>query len=127
MLFQAGCAHVFGDPGCGFDLTSVTFAGTVASIDATGTVVEVTSFASVSPLMKGGYLKRGLDVRMIVEQSGASVTLITPIAGLQVGDSVTGVQGCGHTYSACSHYNNVPNFLGFDMIPSQNPFDGRLV
>ena len=125
-LYQAGCAHIFGDAGCTFDLTTVTYAGTVSAIDPTGTIVTVSSFALATTL-SNGYLQRGTDVRMIVAQSGSTVTLIEPITGLAIGDSVTAVAGCAHTYAACTHYANVPNFLGFDMIPTQNPFSGSLV
>jgi uncharacterized phage protein (TIGR02218 family) len=123
-LYQAPCSHIFGDVGCGIDLNDHTYPGTIATIDSTGTVLTVTGFASLPDPLKGGYLKRGNDVRMIVANSGTSVTLLSPIAGLQVGDSVDGIAGCPLTFAGCSHYKNTFNFLGFDLIPTINPFDG---
>ena len=125
-LYQSGCAHIFGDAGCTFDLSTVTYSGTISAIDATGTIITVSAFALATTL-KNGYFQRGNDVRMIVDQSGSTVTLIEAMTGLHVGDAVSAVAGCAHTYAACTHYVNVPNFLGFDMIPTQNPFSGSLV
>jgi uncharacterized phage protein (TIGR02218 family) len=124
-LYQGLCNHIFGDRGCGIDLALFTYVGVVASIDPTGTVITVAAFSSISPAgrLKGGYLAKGnTAARAILAHSGTSVTLMSPIAGLAVGDEVRGIAGCAHTYPACASYNNVPNFLGFDLIPSINPF-----
>ena len=64
---------------------------------------------------------------MITAHSGSTVTLLSPISGLNVGDAVTGTAGCQLTYAACQQYNNVPNFLGFDLIPKTNPFTEAIV
>lgn len=124
-LYQGLCNHIFGDAGCGIDLALFTYAGVIGSIDSTGTVIGVTAFASIpgTVSLKGGYFKRGNDVRAIVAHSGSSITIMSPISGLAIGQAVNGVAGCGHTYPACAGYNNTPNFLGFDLIPSINPFD----
>jgi uncharacterized phage protein (TIGR02218 family) len=123
-LYQAPCAHVFGDVGCGIELIDHTYAGTIATIDSTGTVLTVTGFGSLPDSLTGGYLRRGNDVRMIVANTGTSVTLLSPIPGLQVGNSVLGIAGCQLTFAACEAYDNTFNFLGFDLIPEINPFDG---
>jgi hypothetical protein len=49
--------------------------------------------------------------------------LLAPLIGLEVGDAVSAVAGCQHTYPACQGYDNVVNFQGFDLIPTINPFD----
>jgi len=66
----------------------------------------------------------GDDFRMVVAQAGATVTLISAIDGLTVGASVSGTAGCALNFSACSHYGRTISFLGFDLIPTVNPFDG---
>jgi len=53
---------------------------------------------------------------MITAHAGNQVTLLSPISGLNIGDSVTGTAGCQLTYAACQDYNNVPRFLGFDLV-----------
>ena len=61
---------------------------------------------------------------MIVANTGTSITLLSPIADLDVGDAVLGIAGCQLTFAACDAYKNTFNFLGFDLIPEINPFDG---
>ena len=122
MLFRS-CTHIFGDAGCGIALVDHTYAGTVSAIDSTGTVLTVPEFASLPDSLQGGFLRVGQAVRMIVAHTGSSITLLSPIIGLEVGASVSGVAGCQLTFAACSHYNNIANFLGFDLIPILNPFD----
>lgn len=123
-LYQSPCSHIFGDAGCTVDLIDHTYPGTIATIDATGTVLTVTGFGSLPDSLTGGYLRRGNDVRMIVANTGTSITLLSPIQDLQVGDSVLGIAGCQLTFAACEAYANTFNFLGFDLIPEINPFDG---
>jgi hypothetical protein len=123
-LYQAPCSHVFGDAGCGADLTAHTYSGTVTAIDATGTVLTIPAFASLPDTLKAGYLKHGNDYRMIVDHSGSTVTLISPIAGMTAPAPVNGTAGCALNFAACAHYGRTISFLGFDLIPTVNPFDG---
>jgi hypothetical protein len=125
-LQQMNCAHVFGDSRCTMNLELFTTFGTIAAVNATGDQLTVVAFGSVPHSLKAGYLVRGNDARMIVDHTGDVVTLLAPIPGLQVGDSVSGVAGCQHTYGACQAYGNTDNFLGFDLIPTINPFSGSI-
>ncbi len=126
ILYQPGCPRVFGDAGCTVSLGANTSTGSIGAIDSSGCVLTIAAFAGLGTSLRGGYLRRGNDVRMIVDHSGATVTIISPIASLQVGDVVSGVAGCAHTYAACAAYGNVANFLGFDLIPTSNPFYGSI-
>lgn len=123
-LYQAPCSHIFGDAGCGADLATHTFSGTVSAIDSTGTILTIPAFASLPDSLKAGYLKHGSDFRMIVAHSGSTVTLISPIPGMQAGDAVQGTAGCNLDFATCAHYGRTISFLGFDLIPTVNPFDG---
>lgn len=123
-LYQAPCSHIFGDAGCGADLTAHTYAGSVSVIDATGTILTVPAFASLPDSLRGGYLKHGNDYRMIVDHSGTTVTLISPFAGMTAPAAVAGTAGCALDFSTCQHYGRTSSFLGFDLIPTVNPFDG---
>lgn len=125
-LYQAPCAHVFGDAGCGIDLALFTTTGTIASVDSTGTIIHVTAFNGLSHSLKGGYFLHGNDLRMIVDHTGDQVTLLTAIPGLAINQVVKGVAGCQHTFAACQSYNNTPQFFGFDLMPQTNPFDGSI-
>lgn len=122
--YQAPCTHIFGDAGCGADLTVHTFSGTVTAIDSTGTVLTIPAFASIPDTLKGGYLKIGNDFRMVVAHSGSTVKLISPFAGVVAPVAARGTGGCGLDFGSCQHYGRTSSFLGFDLIPSVNPFDG---
>lgn len=123
-LYQAPCSHIFGDDGCGAVLADHTYAGEVTAIDSTGTVLTIPAFASIPDPLKSGYLKRGSDARMIVAQSGETITLISAIPGLEPGMAISAVAGCNLDFSSCGHYKRTIDFLGFDLIPTVNPFDG---
>jgi hypothetical protein len=123
-LYQAPCSHIFGDAGCGINLADHTYAGEITAIDSTGTILTIPDYASLPDNLQAGYLKHGTDVRMIVAQSGETITLISAIPGLHAPAAVTAVAGCLLTFASCTHYVNTKNFLGFDLIPTVNPFDG---
>ena len=122
--YQAPCCHIFGDIGCGISLGDHTYSGTISAIDSTGTILTVPEFASLPDPLLAGFVRRGNDVRMIVAQVGDVVTILSPIGGLEVGDALLGIAGCQLTFEACTAYKNIANFLGFDLIPITNPFDG---
>jgi len=124
-IYQVQCNHIFGDAGCGVDLVSVTYDGTVTAIDSTGTILTIPAFAALPHSLQGGYLilPGNQGVRAIVTQAGATVTLMSPMIGLEVGGAVSAVAGCQHDYTDCKSYDNVVNFCGFDLIPTINPFD----
>jgi Phage conserved hypothetical protein BR0599 len=126
ILYQAPCPHVFGDQFCGVDLSTVTYAGVVGAISADGTEITVTAFGALPHSLIGGYFRRGNDLRMITAQAGDVITLITPIAGLAINDVCLGTAGCQGTFSDCNSFLNIANFLGFDLIPILNPFDGSI-
>jgi hypothetical protein len=123
-LYQAPCSHIFGDAGCGASLADHTYDGTITAIDSTGTVLTIPAFASLADPLKAGFLKFGNQYRMIVDQSGSTVTIISPISGMAPGAAVAATAGCNLDFSACSHYGRTISFLGFDLIPIVNPFDG---
>jgi uncharacterized phage protein (TIGR02218 family) len=122
-LYQAPCSHIFGDAGCGAILADHTYDGTITVVDSTGTILTIPAFASLPDTLRGGYLKHGNDFRMIVGHSGSTVTLISPIPGMHAGAAVRGTAGCDLHFSTCAHYGRTISFLGFDLIPTVNPFD----
>jgi uncharacterized phage protein (TIGR02218 family) len=123
-LYQSQCCHVFGDAGCTINLADHTYPGEVTAIDTTGTVLTVPDFASIPDSLTSGYLAFAGELRMVVAHAGSQVTLLSPIVGLEVGSSVAGTAGCALTFAACAVYKNIAHFLGFDLIPEINPFDG---
>lgn len=122
--YQSSCSHIFGDAGCGADLAAHTYAGSVSAVSADGTVLTIPAFASLPDSLRAGYLKHGNDYRMVVGHSGSTVTLLSAIPGLLAGVSVTATAGCQLDFATCGHYGRTNSFLGFDLIPTINPFDG---
>jgi hypothetical protein len=123
-LYQSPCSHVFGDAGCGADLGAHTYSGTVSAVDSTGTILTIPAFASLPDSLKGGFLKFGNISRMIVDHSGSTVTILAAISGLAASAAVSGTAGCALNFTTCAHYGRTRSFLGFDLIPIVNPFDG---
>lgn len=123
-LYQAPCSHIFGDAGCGANLGAHTYSGTITAIDSTGTILTIGAFAALPDTMKGGYLRVGNEYRMIVDHSGATVTIISAIPTLTAPAACFGTAGCALNFSTCQHYGRTSSFLGFDLIPTVNPFDG---
>jgi uncharacterized phage protein (TIGR02218 family) len=123
-LYQSPCSHIFGDPDCGADLAAHTYNGTVTAISPDGTVLTIPAFSSLPDTLKAGYLKFGDDYRMVVAHSGATVTLISAIPAMAAGAAVAGTAGCALDFATCAHYGRTSSFLGFDLIPTVNPFDG---
>lgn len=123
-LYQAPCSHIFGDSECGANLADHTYTATVTVIDSTGTVLTIPAFASLPDTLRAGYLKIGNQYRMVVNHFGDHVTVISPFIGLAAPVAVAGTAGCALDFSSCSHYGRTVSFLGFDLIPTINPFDG---
>lgn len=122
--YQSSCSHIFGDAGCGADLAAHTYSGAVTAIDPTGVILTIPAFASLPDSLRAGYLKHGNDYRMIVGHSGSTVKLLSAIPALVVGVTVAGTAGCQLDFVTCAHYGRTSSFLGFDLIPTVNPFDG---
>lgn len=123
-LYQAPCSHIFGDPGCGAALVDHAFAGEITAIDATGTVLTIPAFASLPDPLRAGYIQIGDEFRMIVDQSGETITIISAIEGLAAPAACRATAGCNLDFASCTHYKRTISFLGFDLIPTINPFDG---
>lgn len=124
--YQAQCNRILYDSGCGVDKTNYKVTGTVT--DVSGNVVTSAIFgAKADGWFKAGYIESGTKRRMILAHTGTQITLIAPMFGLSVGDSITAYAGCMRTRTDCiSKFNNFGRFFGFDKIPTKNPFDGVL-
>ncbi len=123
-LFQSQCSHIFGDAECGAELVDHTYAGTISAIDSAGTILTIPAFAAIPDPLQAGYLQVGDEFRMIVAQAGETVTLIAAIPGLTAPAPCKATAGCNLDFASCQHYGRSISFLGFDLIPTLNPFDG---
>lgn len=123
---QSQCNWALFGPGCGVDSTAFRVTGVVSNVN--GGVVTATVFGTKpSGYFKAGYLEFDGARRMIVDHDGNEVTLLTAMAGLTAGATVTAYAGCQRTESDClNKFNNLANHLGFARIPTRNPFDKGL-
>ena len=120
------CRHVFGDAGCGVNLTSYTETHNVAP----GSNYLVIGFTSPSsfpvPRLAQGVLtwktgaNQGLSYSIRSHDSSTQITLATPILfAPQSNDQFTVTTGCDNTMGTCSgYYNNLIHFGGEPFIPS---------
>lgn len=126
-LITPDCRATFGDARCGYDLSTVTETGTVATVATARRVVTVTlTGARASGFFSGGLLTwtsglnngRAVEVK---EHSGSTFTLFLPTGYvIAVGDAFSVSAGCPKTLAACVAFDNVVNFRGFPWVPGND-------
>ena len=80
----------------------------------------------LQPRLSYGFLLTASGQRMMIVEHLQPDTfrLKAPVIGLQAGDIVTVVRGCRRHLKHCAFFEQTKNFLGFDLMPSSNPFLG---
>jgi len=124
MNFQSPCNHFLYDTGCTVDKAAFATAGVISAIDTTGTLVTVPAASALAAgWFTTGYLEVGQQRRMILLHNGAVLTLMDPLNEVEVGASVTLYAGCMRDFGTCQgKFHNGKNFLGFQWVPTKNPF-----
>jgi hypothetical protein len=91
-------------------------------------VIEVASYTlGDGQIIAGEVISNGGERRMVTGQSGTSLTLSYPFAGLGVGDTVTLRKGCDHSFATCkAKFSNGERYGGFPIVPDKNPFSSSL-
>jgi hypothetical protein len=139
-LFQAGCGHVFGDVGCGYNrFSGINAVGQggypgqfdfAAEANSTQTVI-VTNF-SVPPYpeyaqdyiqgtfrMNSGANAGASRTIMNMSSDGIQIYLAQGLPNTVIpGDSFSVFPGCRHTIEHCQHYGNIARYGGFPFIPT---------
>lgn len=123
---QGMCNHVLYGTHCGVTRATFTKTTTVATITSDPRVITVVSLAGAADqTYKGGEIIRNSDGerRLIVDQTGVTLTLVRAFRNLSVSDSVDCAQGCAHTIEVCnSKFSNKANYGGVPYIPAENLF-----
>jgi uncharacterized phage protein (TIGR02218 family) len=124
MNFQSPCNHFLYDSGCKVDKSAFATPGTISAIDSTGTLVTVPAAGALAAgWFTTGYLEIGQQRRMILLHNGTVLTLMDPLNEVEVGAEVTLYAGCMRDYGTCqAKFSNGKNFLGFQWVPTKNPF-----
>lgn len=136
-LYQRTCSHLFGGPGCFFPLEEVTHTlpgGGYYTVTDGGTQIHSTDFGPL--VLDGGFIRYTnslgfTDWRFIVQHSGSTITLMTPIAFLPEDQAdwpdLDVVEACDHTPNRCDELGNILNYGGIPHFMRKNPFNGEPV
>jgi uncharacterized phage protein (TIGR02218 family) len=113
------CIWYFCDDRCQFPEASVTFTGTITAIPD-GYTLTVSGAAAGRPddVFKDGVLsvtsglREGLRVEMRGNTGGTIRTFLSHPRGLQIGDTISALQGCQKRFVDCQAYGNTLRFGG---------------
>lgn len=135
MRYQRHCIHsVYDSSGCKVSKASMAVAGTATLVSTnTVTVTEASGYAK-NYFTGGMLLAPDGTYRFIRAHSGDAITLIRPIDSLTEeiatngNTAVTLYPGCDKSRQTCNDkFSNLGNYLGFDWIPTTNPFGGSSI
>lgn len=124
--FGGTCQHTLYRGGCRLDLFANS---TLYALDAySGYTITVAALIGlpVNDYNGGLVIVNGVDYRMITgfDNTTGVLTLFRPFEDVDVGTVVRIAKGCNRTSARCIELGNFDNFLGFDTVPTRNPFEG---
>lgn len=122
--YMSMCNHLLYGPGCGVNSDLFNVIGAASSISANTLVVAGLAASGLN--VTGGYVTPTVvdDFRMILEQSGDTITLLLPFTFDVTGQNVQVFAGCDHKMDGhcATIFDNVKEFGGFAFVPSKNIF-----
>ena len=121
--FQSLCGNILYDRWCKVDKTLFNVVGAVSSMTSAVQFTVAGLSAQPDQWSNSGYVIYGGDYRLIINQTGGVITIITPFSVNINGLTVTVYAGCDHSQTSCNmKFNNGVNFRGFSSVPTRNPF-----
>ena len=127
LQMQTPCNHVLYSAECGANPTSCRDSVTITTVD--GRTVTSNDFG----LRADGWFNAGLlnaadgETRFIADHVGNTVTLLSPLPGLESLDGCWAFWGCDHLEATCdSKFDRLVSFLGWSRLPFKNPFKSRV-
>lgn len=129
VYFQTPCNHVLYSSRCGVPRAAHTFAAVIQAV--AGTAISLTLEPTTANNLAAGEIVnlRNGERRLILANSGTSITIGYPFVDLLPGDNVELAKGCDHAgrNGDCKlKFNNYINFGGHEDIPPDNPFEGEI-
>lgn len=125
--FQSLCGNIFGDRWCTINLASYTVTGAVSSMVSAVQFTVAGLSSQPDQWSNSGYVTYGGDYRLITDQTGGVITIITPFSVNINGLTVSVVAGCDHSQTACNRkFSNGVNYRGFPNVPTKNPFSAGI-
>jgi uncharacterized phage protein (TIGR02218 family) len=122
-LYQAACAHVFGDAMCTFNRASMAAsitagAGSSQAAIATGLMPSPTTLYDQGTIIGTSGANAGQTRTITQLVSGTAYLLKAWLDPVTPGDGFQLLPGCDHTLATCqSTFNNLAHFGGFPYIP----------
>lgn len=123
--YSTKCNHHVYNKGCKLDIDDFSVVANITVVAADGITFGVTTTGGnpVDYYTNGVMIAPNGDARQIISNTANQVKVLTPYSELNVGDVVKIAAGCNRTSGDCKNkFNNFNNFLGFEYVPSRNPF-----
>lgn len=125
--YKALCNWPLYGPGCGVLRTGFQTVLPAGPQFVSADIVRDSAFAAqANGWYTNGYAEvvETRETRFIVSHTTNEIRLIYPFTTYQPGMEVRFYAGCDRTEATCrTKFNNIPNYLGFNRVPSENPFD----
>lgn len=121
--YQGLCNYVLFDSNC--QVSSASFKHEDTCSAASGNTITVNNLSSKgTDWAKSGYVNlNDSDYRLVLSQSGNTLTLYLPFENDPVGETVKVFAGCDHSLTDCgTKFSNTLNYGGFPFVPELNPF-----
>lgn len=125
--YQRRCRYSLYRRGCNLDAADFAEPATVVSVS--GRVVTVSGIGAFADnFFTLGMLETADgELRFINSHTSGTLVLTRPVA-LAASDAVTLYPGCDRSRAVCDgKFNNLPNYGGFDWIPTRNPLNGSSI
>lgn len=128
-VYQRKCNRILYAPGCDVDPAAFTTTATILEISQAGFRIRAAEFAGqlFPDWFETGWVQKGLRRVMVTKQEGDTLTLLHPLAGLLVNDTVEALAGCQLRYAedCIAKFDNGPRYLGFPHgLMTRGPHDG---
>lgn len=124
------CNHILYDERCKVDISLFDFTGLVSAVSLNDITVNGASGLGADFFVSGfARFPAGSqnDARLILAQSGDTMTLLLPFAENVLGSDIDLFAGCAHDLVTCDvKFDAVLNYGGFPFVPRKNPFNTRL-
>lgn len=121
--YQSLCGNILYDRWCKVDKTAFNVVGVVGPMTSAVQFTVAGLSAEPDQWSNSGYVIYNGDYRLITDQTGGVVTIITPFTVDINTQTVTVYAGCDHSQTACNlKFSNGTNYRGFPQVPRRNPF-----
>jgi uncharacterized phage protein (TIGR02218 family) len=123
--YQGLCNHVLFDTQCGILKSNFLHTDAVTAVSGNTITVNGLLAAKGAGWALGGFVNYAdTDFRLVIGQSGDTLTFLLPFEAEVLGQTVKVQAGCDHTIGVCdSKFSNELNYGGFPFVPTLNPFE----